>query len=102
MTNLTLEFDPSTAKEISSQMYFFALQQSNVRMMNSGARRFAFQKSGSAITMMIVVTVLMRKAVTSLQVKLTAVPVLNTLCLFSIRCACPKYVELAFRCACSY
>ena len=28
-----------------------------------------------------------------------AVPVLNTLCLFSIRCAYPKYVELAFRCA---
>ena len=68
MTNLTLEFDPSTAKEISSQMYFFALQQSNVRMMNSGARRFALQKSGSAITRMIVVTVLMREAVTSLQV----------------------------------
>ena len=31
-----------------------------------------------------------------------AVPVLNTLCLFSIRCACLKYVELAFRCASSY
>ena len=29
-----------------------------------------------------------------------AVPVLNTLCLSSIRCAYPKYVELAFRCAC--
>ena len=31
-----------------------------------------------------------------------AVPVLDTLCLSSIRLACPKYVELAFRCACSY
>ena len=30
------------------------------------------------------------------------VVVLDTLCLSSIRLACPKYVELAFRCACSY
>ena len=39
-------------------------------MMNSGARRFALQKIGFAITMMIVVTVLMREAVTSLQVRM--------------------------------
>ena len=53
-------------------------------MMNSGARRFALQKIGFAITMMIVVTVLMREAVTSLQVRMF--PLLSSNNLYGNQC----------------